>query len=252
MRPDERLVSIHKPQSYEADQYRLLCHFLNQAREATGLKVLGVTSPTAGDGKTTTAINLAATLAQSPGVRVLLMDLDLRRPTVALNLGLDPRPGLVGAVVDERMELSAAVKRTTHKLAVLPAGPPPANAYHVLESSRVGELIDQARESYDYVVVDTPPVLLVPDCRLMSQWVDGFLLLLAAHRTPRKLFGEALNVLDAAKVLGIVFNGDDHGLASVRNKYYRSYAERAYTGRRNWWRWWRRRTRAHLETWPYR
>src|SRR5947208_1368994 len=68
-----------------------------------------------------------------------------------------------------------------------------------------------------------PPVLLVPDCRLMSQWIDGFLLVVAAHRTPRKLLGEALSAMDEAKVLGIVFNGDDRPLSGYYGGDYRSY-----------------------------
>ena len=188
------------------------------------LKVLAVTSPAAGDGKTTTAINLAATLAQTSGSRVLLVDTDLRRPLVGGNLGLAPGgPGLAEAAVDDRIELSEVVRPTPYNLTVLPAGDPPENPYQVLESARVGHLLEQARDAYDCVVLDTPPVLLVPDCKLMSQWIDGFLLVVSAHRTPRKLLGEALSALDESKVLGIIFNGDDRPLAGYYGKYYGGY-----------------------------
>jgi len=165
----------------------------------------------------------------------------LRRPFVAANLGFDPAgPGLAEAAIDERLELGEVVQSTPYNLAVLPAGAPPDNAYQALESTRVGQLLDQARGSYDYVVLDTPPVLLVPDCKLMSQWIDGFLLVVAAHRTPRKLLGEALSALDEAKVLGIVFNGDDRPVAGYYGKYYGGYyhepSGRGVGGWRNSWK----------------
>jgi capsular exopolysaccharide synthesis family protein len=232
-RLEEHLATLLSPHSFESDQYRVLRHFLEQARLENGQTVLAITSPASGDGKTTTAINLAATLAQSPGTRVLLADTDLRRPFVAANLGVDePGPGLVGAILDAQLDLGAVVRPTPFHLDVLPAGTPPANAYQVLESRRVGQLIEAARAAYDYVVLDTPPVVLVPDCRLMSQWVDGFLVVVAAHRTPRKLLGEALSALDPAKVLGIVFNGDDRRYGG----YYRQGS-----GRKSRWEWpWKR------------
>ena len=200
---EDHLVCLLSPHSFEADQYRVLSQFLSEARVGRPLKVLAVTSPAAGDGKTTTAINLAATLAQTSGSRVLLVDTDLRRPLVGGNLGLAPGgPGLAEAAVDDRI---------------------PENPYQVLESARVGHLLEQARDAYDCVVLDTPPVLLVPDSKLMSQWIDGFLLVVSAHRTPRKLLGEALSALDESKVLGIVFNGDDRPLAGYYGKYYGGY-----------------------------
>jgi polysaccharide biosynthesis transport protein len=235
---EDHLACLLSPQSFEADQYRVLRQFLSEARVGRPLKVVAVTSPAAGDGKTTTAINLAATLAQTPGCRVLLVDTDLRRPAVGGNLGLGgPGPGLAEAAVDERLELSDVVRSTPHDLFVLPSGAPPPNPYQALESARVGQLLDQAREAYDYVVLDTPPVLFVPDCKLMSQWIDGFLVVVAAHRTPRKLLGAALSALEESKVLGIVFNGDERPLAGYYGKYYGGYyheqPERGATARRS-------------------
>lgn len=221
---DESLATLLSPHSFEADQYRVLRQFLDQARTTRPLKVLAVTSPAPGDGKTTTAVNLAATLGQSPDLRVLLVDVDLRRSLVARTLGLDPTgPGLVTGVADEDADLGSVVQSTPYYFDVLTAGPPPANAYQVLESPRVGQLLDQARRAYDYVVLDTPPVLLVPECRLMEQWVDGFLVVVAANRTPRKLLAETLNALEPDKVLGIVFNRDERPLSGYYKQYYGRY-----------------------------
>lgn len=236
-RPDERLASVLSPHSFEADQYRVLRQFLDAARAARTLRVVAVTSAAAGDGKTTTAVNLAVTLGQSPGARVLLVDVDLRRPLVARTLGLDDTaPGLAEGVMSEDADLDAMVRPTSYNLDVVTAGQPPPNAYHVLESPRMAQLLDQARGAYDYVVLDTPPVLLVPDCKLMARWVDGFLLVVAAHRTPRKLLAETLNAIEPDKVLGIVLNRDDRPLSGYYKQYYgRYYHAPADAHRSAWW-----------------
>jgi Mrp family chromosome partitioning ATPase len=245
LRLNERLVSLKSPNSFEADQYRVLRHFLVGADEADGPRVIAVSSPAAQEGKTTTAINLAATLAQSPGARVLLVDTDLRRPCVAPSLGLVPSagPGLSGAVLDERLGLASVVRPTPFKLSVLPAGKPPANAYHILESPRVGRLLEEARRADNYVILDTPPLLLVPDCRLLFQWADCFVIVVAAGRTPRKLLADTLAAVDPAKLAGIVFNGDERPLGGYYKGYYTGYyGDDAHRGAGPaWWSRWRRR-----------
>jgi capsular exopolysaccharide synthesis family protein len=252
---DGHLVAVLSPQSFEADQYRILRHFLDQHSAGPKRQVLGITSPTAGDGKTTTAVNLAVTLAQSPGARVVLIDADLRRPFVATSLGLDDRrgPGLAATALDPKLELEELVRPTPFNVDVVPAGPSTPSAYRLFDSARVGQLLDQARRQYDHVVVDTPPVLLVPDCRLMSQWVDGFIVVVAAHRTPRKLLADGLSALEEEKLLGIVFNADDRPLSGYFGRYqgYYGYHQRhSESGRRSRWRWpWRRPARERTQGW---
>jgi capsular exopolysaccharide synthesis family protein len=252
---EEHLVSLLSPQSFEADQYRILRHFLDPGKGAETRQVLAVTSPAAGDGKTTTAVNLAATLAQLPGARVLLMDTDLRRPFVATSLGLDESsgPGLGGTALDLALELDELVRPTPFNFDIVPAGPPPPNAYQVFDSPRVGELLEEARRAYDHVVLDTPPVLLVPDCRLMSQWVDGFVIVVAANRTPRRLLADALSALDQDKVLGIVFNADLRPLSGYYKNYsgyYGYHQNQSANGRRSWWRFpWGRGKRGGRTQW---
>jgi capsular exopolysaccharide synthesis family protein len=234
---DPHLAGILSPRSFEADQYRVLGHFLEGVRTSgtTGPKAVGITSPVAGDGKTTTAINLAVTLAQSSGTRVLLVDADLRRPNVAARMGLSlDGPGLAAAALDERADLGMVVRKA-HGVAVLAAGAAAASPYVALESERVARLLAQARDSYDYIVLDTPPVLLVPDWKAISQWVDGFLVVVAAHRTPRKVLGETLNAMEPSKVLGVVFNGDARSLSG----YYKRYGGRYYDERPGLWDRWR-------------
>ncbi len=206
------LVSLAAFSSFAADQYRTLRHTIDRLRRDTGLQVLAVTSACPGDGKSVTAINVAGTLAQSRFARVLVIDADLRRPSVAnyLGLGVECTPGLVEAIQDSTCEWPSLVRRLERvNLAVLPAGTPQVAPYELLNSQRLEALLAEARREYDYVLLDTPPLVPFPDGRVLSRWVDGFLVVVAAHRTPRKLVGEALNLLDAAKVIGLVFNGDD-------------------------------------------
>jgi Mrp family chromosome partitioning ATPase len=100
----------------------------------------------------------------------------------------------------------------------------------VLKSPRLGELLAEARRRFSYIIVDTPPLVSVPDCRVIGKWVDGFLIVVTAHRTARKLLEESLNVMEPTKIVGLVFNGDDRHLS---RKAYTSYGSSRANGRRH-------------------
>jgi len=219
---DEHLVSLLAPTSFEAEQYRELRHTIEQLRRSTELSVIAVSSPVAADGKTTTAINLAGALAQAPDARILLVDADLRAPSLGACLGINDRavPGLVDAILNPNLTLEAVTQTQLHlNLSVITTGRRPSVPYEVLKSPRVGQLFAETRRKYDYVIVDTPPVVSVPDGRVFGEWVDGFLIVVAAHRTPRRLLEEAFNLMEPSKILGLVFNGDDHHVS--RDSYGR-------------------------------
>ena len=224
---DPHLVSLVSPGSFEAEQYRTLRHRLERRRETVPLQALALTSASVGDGKTTTAINLAGALAQSRDGRVLLIDADIRRPAVAAQLGLgDARPpGLVDAILDPERALEDLVRPLPGlNLSVLAAGRLPDAPYEALKSRRFGELLEKARKLYEFVIVDTPPVLPVPDSRLIAHWVDGLILVVSAHRTPRKLLEETLSQIDPARLVGLVFNADDRPFSGYSG-YYGTYGQ---------------------------
>jgi capsular exopolysaccharide synthesis family protein len=230
---DPHLVSFLRPSSFEGEQYRALRHTIEHARRTTRVSVLAVSSATVGDGKTTTLINLAGALAQAPDVRVLVADADLRRPSVATRLGLreSGAPGLIDAIADDTLTLKDVVRHhPLFNLSVLSAGGGSSTPYEVLKSPRVGTLFDEARETFDYVLVDTPPLVPLADCRILGKWVDAFLVVVAAHKTPRKLVSEAMSILDAERVLGLVFNYDDRAVAG----YYYGYSSYADSAREDW------------------
>ena len=229
---DEHLVSLLAPTSFEAEQYRELRHTIEQLRKSAELSVIVVSSPIAADGKTTTAINLAGALAQAPDARILLVDADLREPSLAALLGISEHavPGLVDAILNANLTLEAVTQSQPHlNLSVITAGSRPSAPYEVLKSPRVGELFAETRRKYDYVIVDTPPLVSVPDGRVFGEWVDGFLIVVAAHRTPRKLLDEAFNLMEPSKILGLVFNGDDRHVS--RNSYGRYGSSRSRISR---------------------
>ena len=218
-------MSLLAPATFEAEQYRGLRHLIEAHKAADGATVVAVSSPAVGDGKTVTAINLAGALAQRADARVLLVDADLRRPSVARELGLrtargGPPPGLVDAIVEPRLTLDAVrCACPEFNLDVVPAGGVPETPYELLQSPRFAALLGEARRRYDVVVLDTPPLVAVPDGRVLEKLADVILLVVSAHRTPRRLVEEALSLTDPAKALGIVFNRDDRPLSG----YYRGY-----------------------------
>lgn len=222
---DDHLVSLLAPTSFEAEQYRALRHLIEEAHRTANVSFFGVTSATVRDGKTMTAINLAGALAQAEDTRVLLVDGDLRQPSIAeyLGFGSSSRPGLADAILDPGVALEEVVKRRPpFRFSVLSAGRPAVLPYELLKSPRLAALLEEARRSYDYVVLDSPPLVPVPDGRVLGNWVDALLIVVAAHRTPRKLLEEALKLVDPAKVMGLVFNGDERPLSRY-DKYHYGY-----------------------------
>lgn len=224
---DNHIVSLTAPASFAAEQYQGLRLTIERLARARDVKVIAISSPIAGDGKTVTAINLAAALARGSDDRVLLIDADLRRPSIARLLSItNADVGLADALTSTRLGIGDIVKTLEPpNFAVVPAGAARGGVSNILRSPRLEELVQDARREYVYVVVDTPPLLPVFDSAVLAKLVDGVLMVVAANQTPRKLLGEALNMLDPSKVLGIVFNRDERPLFGYYNSYYRYYRE---------------------------
>jgi capsular exopolysaccharide synthesis family protein len=220
---DEHLVTLVKRSSPEAEQYNSLRYAIERARGGNaGAHVLAVTSPIVGDGKTTTAVNLAGVLAHRPEARVILIDSDLRCPAVGRALGLPADDaGFVDVMLDPDLPLTRVAKRLDRfNLSVLTRGRATEDPFELLRTPRAAAVIEAARRHYEYIVLDTSPLLLVPDTRILEGIVDGYLLVVAAHRTPRRLVEDALNLMPPAKLLGLVFNGADQ---PVRGYYGYGY-----------------------------
>jgi protein-tyrosine kinase len=210
------------------EQYRKLAAILHHAQTERGLKVIMTSSALPGEGKSLTAVNLALTLSDSYHRRVLLIDADLRRPTVQRIFGIPPISGLnegLKASEDRPMALTPVCER----LFVLPAGRPEADPMSGLTSDRMRRLITQAAASFDWVIVDSPPVGLLPDASLLSAFVDGVLLVVRAGKAPFSLVKRTVDSITHERILGVVMNAID--LAHDRNAggYYEYYGA-GYSG----------------------
>jgi capsular exopolysaccharide synthesis family protein len=207
---DDHLVSVLEPTSVAAEQYRGIRLAIENHRREHGTRVVAVASPGRSDGKTTTAINLAGALAQSPDARVVVVEADLRHPSMARVLGLPGGHGLSAYLLDHSIPLEQVVEHPRGLgFAVVVAGSPSSMPYELLASARLSGLLATLRETFDFVLVDTPPTLPFPDVGILRELVDGFLLVVRAKRTPREQVRECLDAIGPQRVLGMVFNDDD-------------------------------------------
>ena len=210
------LVAARRPQSAEADAFRGVRAHL--ALGARGHRVVQVTSPNPGDGKSTFAANLAVVVAQS-GLSVVLLDCDFRRPQVHALFRLDAGGVGLADVLAGTAPLAAALRRSpVPRLDLLPCGGRPANPSELLDGPRFAELLDGLKATYDVVVVDTPPLLAVSDPSNVAARVDGVVLVLRLTTDSRPAAERAHEALVAlgANVLGVVVNagaGSSRGYA---------------------------------------
>jgi capsular exopolysaccharide synthesis family protein len=220
-----RLVTLTAPHTFAAERYQGLRLKIEQAHQRSQVKVIAITSPGAGDGKTVTSINLAAVLSRDSNLRVLLIDADLRRSSVTTQLGLEQgAPGLADLIARGRRPLPQLIRRPELcGFDVLPAGSSAMSVQSLFRSDRFAAVLEQARELYDYVLLDTPPLAPVFDAAVMARAVDGVIVVVAADKTPRRLLAVALELLDPSKVIGIVFNADNSPLFGYHTSAYRPY-----------------------------
>jgi polysaccharide biosynthesis transport protein len=217
------LVTQVRPQSQMAESYRALRTSLLLSSLGAPPKVIMVTSARPQEGKTTTAINSAIVLAQK-GVRVLLVDADLRRPSVHKTLGMGPRSGLSNVLTGSAtLEQTIAPSPILPNLFVLPAGSPPPNPAELLGSPNMKEVLTDLREQFDHVVIDTPPTLSVTDAVALSPRVDAIILVIRSGQTTKQALRRARDILMQvnAHVTGVLLNAVD--LTSPDYYYYYEY-----------------------------
>lgn len=223
---DGHMVSLIDPNSFEAEQYRALRQAVDRTHPPAGPIVVALSSPGIGDGKTTTAINLAGAYAQSLKSRVLLVDADLRRPGIASRLGMSgSETGLADLLADPSLTVDAAIRKfTVQNLSVMTAGRARTEPHQLLQSDRLSPLMNELRVRFDKIIVDTPPVLAVRDSHVLEDLVDGFVLVVSSGYTSRHCLAETLDAMDPSKVIGIAFNCDRSRFASSYRGYGRYYA----------------------------
>lgn len=218
-RLNEKVVIDQNMNAASREQYRRLAAVLHDAQSSANLQVVMVASAVAGEGKTLTASNLALTFSESYQKRVLLIDGDLRRPTLHSVFRLDTASGLADGLLSSG-ETKMLVRQVSTRLAVLPAGRPSSDPMAGLTSERMKRLLDEARQSFDWVILDTPPVMLLPDAHLMASMVDGAVLVVRAASTPHELVRRASEAVGRSRILGVVLNRAEPGGQHDHYQYY--------------------------------
>ena len=216
----ERLTIWPQADPLLVEQFRRLAATLVQRQRTDGLKRIMVASASPNDGKTLTAVNLALSLSESYRHRVLLVDGDLRRPSIGDLLSLPPAGGLSAAVKEEG-DRTVPVTQVTERLSLLPAGRPDADPVSALTSPRLERLFRDAAESFDWVVIDSPPVGATADAGLLCALADTALLVVRAGETPHDAVQQAIDTFGAERIHGVVLNG-------VEQSVVRSYGTAEY------------------------
>lgn len=220
----ERLVTTDGLDFSTVEQYRKLAATLHHAQVERDLKVVMVSSAVSGDGKTLTSTNLALTLSESYHRRVLLIDADLRRPSVHRVFQLKNAGGLSECLTAE-IERRLPLVQATPYLSLMLAGRPDSDPMSGLTSNRMRRLVGEAAATFDWVIIDTPPVVLMPDANLLAAMADAAILVIGAGKTPYKLITRAVDTLGRAKIIGVVLNRVDR--RNVAGGYtYGYYGER--------------------------
>jgi len=214
------LITQFKPQSPITEQYRLIRNNLHFSSVDKDIKTIVITSPEPSDGKSTTSANLALVLSQQ-GKRVLLVDADLRKPSIHYAFNLSNIDGLT-SVLTKDITLEQAISKThLSNLDILTSGPIPPNPSELLDSKAMELVIEELKLMYEYVVFDTPPILVVTDSQIMASKCDGVVLVVASRKTKRDRARKAKDLLEKANsiMVGVVVNG----VESKKSDYYGHY-----------------------------
>ncbi len=219
------LVPLSDEHSLGAEKFRVLATRLKHLRDEQNFKLVQVTSSVIGEGKSLVALNLALTLAQRNQYRVLLIEGDMRKPTVNYLLGLEAEQGLGDWWREEGAPQRYLLRVSGLSLWVMPAGTA-ESPQQVLQSGRTKELITQLSDCFDWVIIDSPPVLPVADANLWARIADGTLLVVREGKTPKRALERALEGLDNPKLLGVVLNdAADKDRTNYYDRYYRTYGK---------------------------
>ncbi len=205
-RIDRTLVAAHSPDTETARQYRGLCTRIVHVDQSTAVKVIMVTSPGAGEGKSVTAANLALTLAREYQRPTCLVEANLRSPSLRQMFGLSDGPGLVD-VLSGRASLDQALTLVEPAgLTVLPAGRGVEHPAELLSTPLVRRTLDGLRAQFDRIVIDTPAALPMVDLGLIEPLADRLVLVVRAGVTSKASIGDAMAAIDTSRLLGVVLN----------------------------------------------
>jgi capsular exopolysaccharide synthesis family protein len=219
--PESRLLSLTHMGSLGAEKLRLLALRLKNLRDTRKLKTVLITSTMPEEGKSLISANLAVTLARSRHLKTLLLECDLRRPTLSQVLTGRNLPGLSEVLQSNRGAHELMYETQPAGFFFLPAGAPPPNPLELMQSTRFQQILQQLSASFDWILIDSPPVLPLADTSLLMRFSDGVLMVAREGVTQRKPMQKAIEVIDPALLLGVVLNGSTN---TDHENYYQRYA----------------------------
>ena len=215
--PQSRVVCVTDKDSLAAEKFRFLGVRLRQLQQTRPLKRVLITSTIPQEGKSMVAANLACTLARRTRQKTLLLDGDLRRPSVARLFGLGKTPGLSEWLQGERSPMTSIYHLEEAGLWVLPAGNSPRNPLEAMQSGRLAGLMDQLTSWFDWVIIDSPPVLPLADTSVWMRMADGVLLVARQGASEREHLKRGLEAIESSKLLGAILNCS---AKSAQSDYY--------------------------------
>jgi len=220
---DARLVCLTDPGSLAAEKFRVLGLRLRNLREKRVLKKIAVTSTIPEEGKTMTAANLALNQSRSKVLKAVLVDGDLRRPSLASRFGLSPSlPGLAEYLRGEKRLSEVLYKLQNTQLWFVPAGLPPNNPLELMQSGRLTDVLGRLGEVFDWIIIDCPPLIPLADASFWMKISDGVLLVAREGVTEKKPLERALEIVDRSVLIGVVINGCSGG---DHKNYYQRYGQ---------------------------
>ena len=202
------------------EQYRRLYSKLLYIQRERGDKVIAITSTSKGEGKTLTAVNLALVMARDTNKRVLLVDLDLRHPKVADSIGIKSSRGLMKVFENKISLVDGFLKLKNEGLFILPVGEIPSNPISFLAEESLAPIMVKLKKWFDFVIVDTPPIMPIPDYDFISRQVDSFIMVVKWGSTRKDHVLSALDSCGRDKILGIVFNAAAGGTSTYYHYGY--------------------------------
>ena len=225
-RVEPHLIAVSQPRSAYTEQYRSLRTKLLQAGERKEMRAIVVTSAGIGEGKTLTALNLAWLLAQTDGVRALVIDSDLRRPCATDYLGIDARGGL-SEVLGGELDLAEAIVRLEPAgLHLLPGGRPRDDVAELLSGPTYARLLAEVRRMFDYIIIDAPPLGIFTDANVLMSRADAGLLVVRAGKTRYSTVDKLLDQMPKDRMLGVVLNRTEEQPDSASYYYQHRYYNR--------------------------
>src|ERR1017187_9789343 len=220
IREESRLVSLAEEGSLGAEKFRFLAVRLRQLRQNRPLKKILITSTIPQEGKSTVAANLACTLARRNQHKTLLLEGDLRRPSIVNQFGIGKLPGL-SEFLSGQTESIKIYKLESLGLWILPAGAAPENPLELMQSGKLSLLMEQLEAWFDWIVIDSPPVLPLADASLWSRLADGILLVTRKGTTEKQQLKRGLEAIEKSKLLGALVNSSAN---AAHTDYYQRYS----------------------------